>query len=424
VGTWPASIDLPAHVRPGDHVVWNHGGAEPLSLIAQLLDQRHEIGGRFTVFFTGVGVSTLVQPLHADAIDFVGIGGLGSLGRLAKAGCLDVVPHRYSDMPALIAGGQRPVDVFLARVSEPDADGMVSLGATVAVAPECMAAARVRIAEVNPHVPYVGGDALVSLDAFDAVISSTTPLPETPPAKETPIAVRICEQIALLVDDGSTLQLGIGSIGTVLPRMLADRRHLGVHAGILTDGLMQLIESGTADGVKKEIDTGIAVAGELLGTAELYRYTHANPGVALQRSSVLLNPHTLSSFSRFVSVNGALQVDLTGQVNAESADGVPLGAIGGHVDFVSAGSHSEFGVSIVALPSTTPDGRSRIVPVLDAGVVTTARSEVDVVVTEYGVAHLRGLSLGERRRSLAAVAHPGHREGLSQAAQLIRRVPM
>ncbi len=417
MGNWPATIDLRAHLRPGDNVVWNHGGAEPLALIAQLLEQRHDVGGRFTVFFTGVGVTTQAQPAHADAIDFVGIGGLGSLGRLAKAGCLDVVPQRYGDMPGLIAGGQRPVDVFLTRVSTPDADGMVSLGATVAVAPECMSAARVRIAEVNPHVPFVGGDALVRLDAFDAVISSDTPLPETLPAKETPVAVRICEQIAALVDDGSTLQLGIGSIGTVLPRMLAGRRHLGVHAGILTDGLMQLIESGAADGAKKEIDTGVAVAGELLGTAALYRFTHANPRVALQRSARLLNPRTLSSFSRFVSVNGALQVDLTGQVNAESADGLPLGAIGGHTDFVSAGSHSEFGVSIVALPSTTPDGRSRIVPLLDAGVVTTARSEVDVVITEFGAAHLRGLSVGERRRALTAIAHPDHRDGLASAAQ-------
>jgi acetyl-CoA hydrolase len=280
-----------------------------------------------------------------------------------------------------------------------------------------MQVARVRIAEVNPHVPYVGGDALVPLSSFDAVIHSDSDLPETPRARETPIAVRICEQIASLVEDGSTLQFGIGSIGTVLPRLLAERRQLGVHAGILTDGLMQLIESGAADGAKKEIDTGIAVAGELLGTSQLYRYVHANPRVALQRSSVLLSPRTLSSFSRFVSVNGALQVDLSGQVNAESADGLPLGAIGGHVDFVSAGSHSEFGVSIVALPSTTPDGRSRIVPLLDAGVVTTARSEVDVVVTEYGIARLRGLSVGERRRALTAVAHPSHRQSLSPVAQ-------
>lgn len=414
MGSWPAGINLRSHVRPGDNVVWNHGGAEPLALIAHLLDQRHDVGGRFTIFFTGVGCTDLVKPAHADAIDFVGIGGLGSLGRLAKAACLDAVPQRYSDMPALIGRRQRPVDVFLTRVSAPDADGLVSLGATVAVAPECMAAARVRIAEVNPHVPYVGGDALVPLSAFDAVIGSETPLPETLPAKETPTAVAICEQIASLVDDGSTIQFGIGSIGTVLPRMLADRRHLGIHAGILTDGLMQLIEAGAADGAKKEIDTGIAVAGELLGTTKLYRYVDRNPRVALQRSATLLSPRTLSSFSRFVSVNGALQVDLSGQVNAESADGVPLGAVGGHVDFVSAGSHSEFGVSVIALPSTTPDGRSRIVRMLDAGVVTTARSEVDVVITEYGIAHLRGRSLGERHRSLLAVAHPDHRDSLSR----------
>ena len=411
---FPEIIDLTRYIRPGDTICWSHAGAEPSSVIAQLLDQRHALGG-VQVLLTGVSYGGALAPEHADAIRFRGIGGLGTHRALTEAGALDVLPCRFSDLPQLINDGLVQVDVMIVATSPADADGRVSLGPTVAVSHDLLDHARVTIAEVNPNIPYVLGDTLVPLDTFDAVIRSdrqpvTVPAP-SPPGER---ANRICATIAELIPDGATLQLGIGSIATALPAHLRDHRGLGVHSAILTDGLMDLIRSGIADGSRKERDPGIAVGGELIGSAELYRFADNNPQLALHRTSRLLAAETLETFDRLVSVNSALQVDLTGQVNAEMMGSVHVGAVGGSVDFVRAAARARHGRSIIALPSTA-GGLSRIVPQLDGGVVTTARCEVDTVVTEFGRAELRGRPVSERAKALIAIAHPDHRKTLAAA---------
>ena len=413
----PTVIDLAKHVRPGDTVCWSHAGAEPSSVIAQLLAQRHELGG-INVLLTGVSYGAALGPEHADAIRFYGIGGLGTHRALTEARALDVLPCRFSDLPQMVDEGLVRAEVMIVAVSPPDAEGRVSLGPTVALSHELLAHARVTIAEVNPHIPYVLGDTLVPLDQFDVVVRSDRPavvMPEPAPAGDR--AKRICATIAELVPDGATLQLGIGSIANTLPGFLRDHRRLGVHSAILTDGIMELMRVGVADGSCKEIDLGIAVGGELIGTAELYRFADNNPHMQLQRSARVLAPAVLGAFDRLVSVNGALQVDLTGQVNAEVMGDVHVGAVGGSVDFVRAAARAPHGRSIIALPSTAR-GLSRIVPRLDAGVVTTARCEVDTVVTEFGRAELRGLPVSERARALVAIAHPDHREALADTVPL------
>jgi acyl-CoA hydrolase len=415
--TWPRSVDLRQFVEPGDTVVWAHGGGEPRSLVTQLVEQRDTFGGRIAVFLTGVSFSEVLLPEHADRIRFMAIGGIGTHARLARAGCLDVIPCRFSDVPGLIASGRIRVDVAMFSGSLPDADGRISLGPTMAIANELLDGARVRLLEVNPNVPYVFGDTVVDIGRFDAVIESDEPLVSAPPAptRLSPVAEALCENVASLVPDGCTLQVGFGSVGRALPRFLTDRKDIGIHSAIITDELADLVECGVISGAAKERDIGLAVTGELLGTERLYRFADRNPQIALRASAYLLSETILGDFQSLVSVNSALQVDLTGQVNAESRGGVHVGAVGGAVDFVRAAARSPRGASIIALQSTTSDRTSRIVVSLDHGVVSTARSEVEYVITEYGVADLRGRPIAERVRALAAIAHPDHRAALSAA---------
>src|SRR6201999_3387772 len=209
-------------------------------------------------------------------------------------------------------------------------------------------------------------------------------------------AKALCENVASLVPDRATLQVGLGSVGQTLPRFLSARQDIGIHSPIMTDELAELVESGVINGAAKERDRGIAVTGELLGTERLYRFADRNPKLMLRSTPYLLSGEVLSSFRALVSVNSALQVDLTGQVNAESRGGVHVGAVGGAVDFIRAAARSAGGASIIALRSTTSHHQSRIVDSLDNGVVTTPRSEVEFVVTEYGVPDLRGRPIAER----------------------------
>ena len=412
---WPTTLDFRQYVEPGDTIVWSHAGGEPQSLVAQLLDQRHDLGGRISVFLTGVSFSEVLTPEHTDVITFTSIGGIGTHQRLARAGCLEVLPCRYSDLPGLIKCNRVEIDVGLFSGSLPDADGRISLGPTMAIARDILAAARVSIIEINPNVPYVLGDTLVDLSDFDAVTWSEEPLVAAPAAGALSAeAEQVCRNVAAFVPDRSTLQLGFGSIGRALPHYLGDHVDLGVHSAIVTDELAALIDAGVATGAAKELDPGLAVAGELLGTAQLYQWADRNPALRLYGTTHLLAVDVLSAFDSLVSVNGALEIDLTGQVNAESRRGIHVGAVGGQVDFVRAAARSRNGTSIIAMQSTTTKNDSRIVPVLDRGVVTTARSEVEVVVTEWGAADLRGRSLRERAEALTRIAHPDHRAALAE----------
>lgn len=412
--SWPTAIDLTRFIRPGDTISWSHAGAEPVTLIRQFLDQRQDFGGPVGVFLTGVSFSNILKPEHADTIRFRGIGGLTAPRELSMAGKLDVLPRRYFDLPYLIRSGALPIDVQFLCVSPPDADGFVSLGVTVGLSNDILSQARVTIAEINPNMPRVGGDTAVHIDQFAAGIWSERALVQGPaPAEDLSDSVQqICSNIASIIGDRATVQIGIGSIGVMLPRVLRDRKDIGIHSAILSDGLVELIEAGVATGAAKNIDTGIAVAGELIGSERLYRFADRNPGVALRSTSYVLAPSTFAALPSLVSVNSALEIDLSGQVNAETLGGINVGAIGGQVDFVRGASAAPAGASVIALQAATGRGQSRIVSRLADGVVTTARSEVGFVVTEFGIADLRAKTVDERAEALAAIAHPDHRAAL------------
>ncbi|XAH21335.1 acetyl-CoA hydrolase/transferase C-terminal domain-containing protein [Xylophilus sp. GW821-FHT01B05] len=414
----PASIDLAAYIRPGDGIVFGQGTGEPLSLTEQLVAQRAAFSGA-GIFF-GSGFSTTFQPEHADHLRFKGIGGIGTLRKLSSAGVLDPVPCHISAVADLIRQGSIRSDVVMLMVSPPNEQGEHSFGLVNDYLRTAISRARVVIAEVSSQVPWTPCDApLRASEITVAVHTDRAPL-ELPAAKFGALERSIAAHVADLIPDRATLQMGIGAVPEAIVSLLVDRRDLGVHSGMVGDSLVDLMERGVVTNAHKGLDEGVSISGVLFGTQRLYRFAHRNPQLRLCPTSYTHHLSTLSRVKNLVSVNSALEVDLTGQVNAEAIGADYIGAVGGQVDFVRAAVQSEGGVSIVALAATGKTGDSKIVSRL-SGPVTTARSDVDVIATEHGIARLRGLGLRERVRAMVAIAAPEHRESLLRDAHAFLR---
>ncbi|OZI31532.1 hypothetical protein CAL29_26935 [Bordetella genomosp. 10] len=407
------ALDLAQYIRPGDGIVFGQGVGEPLGLTAKLVEQRSRYSG--ARIFLGTGFSHTFSPEHTDHLRFKGIGGIGTLRKLASAGALDPVPCHISAVASLLAGGQIPCDVLLLSVSPPNARGEYSFGLVNDYLQAALARARVVIAEINPAIPWSYCDRPLRAEDFTlAVESGVAPL-ELPTAAFGELEQRIASHLAPHIPERATLQLGIGAVPEAILASLAERRGMGVHSGMIGDSVIDLIESGAIDNAHKGIDAGVTITGVLFGTRKLYRHAHENPAIRLCQTGYTHHMATLSRVRNLVSINSALEVDLTGQVNAEAIGAQHIGAVGGQVDFVRAAVQTG-GVSIIALSATGRNGESKIAAQL-AGPVTTARSDVDIIATEYGVARLRGCSLRERVRALTAIAAPQHRESLMQAAR-------
>ncbi|MGB7145547.1 acetyl-CoA hydrolase/transferase family protein [Mycobacterium sp.] len=402
-------INLGDYVTAGAGVWWGQAAAEPRPLVDALIEQTDQIGPLRV--FTGLSWNDQLAVSMPDALSMVSYGGLGELRELSKSGRLEVVPCHYSALPRMFAERRLPCDVGLVQVSPPDADGMCSLGVGVDYVADAIPHTPTLIAEINAQMPATLGTTPIPLDRFAATIATDRALPEdvlrAPSEADRVIAARIAE----LIDDGDTVQLGVGSLGSAVLDALVCHQDLGIHTGMITDGLLRLIDKGVVTGKLKEIDTGLAVVGTALGSAELYKRAGELP-VRFLPTSYTHAPQVLSQLRSLVSVNFAVEVDLTGQVGAEVSHGVYIGAVGGQVDFGRAAALTGKR-SIIALRATSR-GTSTIKPALDGGVVTTTRSDVDTVVTEYGVAHLRGCSLAERGRRLSAIAAPEFRDQLDR----------
>lgn len=396
-------------LSPGDGVWWGQAAAEPRPLVDALLSQSAQVGPIRA--FTGLSWNERLASDLPDEVSLQSYGGLGELRRLSRAGRLDVVPCHYSALPRLFAEHRLPGDVGLVQVSPPDADGRCSLGIGVDYVADALAHTPVLIAEINDQMPATVGSERIPLDRFAATITTSRPLPEDPARPPDEVDRRIAGHIAELVDDGDTLQLGVGSLGSAVLDALAEHQDLGVHTGMITDGLMRLMDKGVITGRHKEIDAGVVVAGTALGSSELYRRIPELP-VRFLPVSYTHAPQVLSRLSALVSINFAVEVDLYGQVGAEISGRTYVGAVGGQVDFSRAAALTGKR-SMIALRSQFR-GESTIKPRLDGGVVTTGRSDVDVVVTEHGAAHVRGCSIGERARRLAAIAAPEFRDTLEK----------
>ena len=403
-------IDLRRHIRPGDGVWWGQGGAEPEPLVNALLDQAGQIGP--VRAFCGLSWNERLSGELPAQVTVLSYGGLGELRGLSRHGRLEVVPCHYSALPRMFAQRQLPCDVGLVQVSAPDAAGMVSLGIGAEYVADAIPHARTLIAEVNQRMPGTRGTARLPLSAFAAVIETDRPLREAPARPADAVDRAIARQVAGLIDDGATLQLGVGALPSAVLEALPGHSRLGFHTGLISDAVLPLIESGVATGEQKEIDRGVAVTGTALGTAALYGRLGDFP-VEFRPASYTHSPAVLSALASLVSVNSAIEVDLLGQAGAEVRRGVHVGAAGGQADFSRAASLTGTR-SIIALRSQS-GGESAITARLRGGVVTTARADVDAVVTEHGAAMLTGCPVAERARRLIAVAAPGHREHLERS---------
>jgi acyl-CoA hydrolase len=338
---------------------------------------------------------------------------------LINQGRADYIPLFLSELPKLFRKGEQRVDTALVQVSPPDHHGNCSLGISVeATAAACEVAGRI-IAHVNPNMPRTHGDSFLSVRQIHTAFESEEPLLAVGDRKASEVENRIGANVASLVEDGACLQMGIGAIPDAALRCLGDHRHLGIHTEMFSDGVLPLVDSGVIDNSAKRVGRGRTVTSFAMGGAALYDFVHDNPQVAFLDVEFVNNPTVIAKNPRVTSINSALQIDLTGQVCADSIGHRIYSGVGGQVDFVLGATYSEQGKSIIALPSTARGGAStRLVSSLAAGAgVVTTRAQVDFVVTEYGIAELRGRSLRERARDLIAIAHPDFRETLSREAR-------
>ncbi len=410
-----ASLRLADHIRPGDLVSWGQGMAEPLALIGKYTRDRHEFAP--TRAFVGLSLGQNLTAEHTDAITLMSYGALGALAPLYNAGLVQMVPCRYSALPGLIRLGVLRPDVLFIQISPPGPDGSHSLGWCNDVLPVAMRHARVVLAEINPAVPWVRMDAPLDESLITATIHSNLALPQfhTPAPGEAETA--IAQLLGARIPDGATLQYGIGAIPSAILKALQGHRDLGLHSGLVTDEIVDLAECGALNNARKPGMTGISVGAVAIGSQKLANFMADNSAFCLSQTHVTHGAAQLAQLSNLVAVNSALEVDLLGQVNAEQVGNRYLGAIGGQPDFMHAATSARDGLSVIAMPATSAKGsRSRIVARLTGPQVTTARSDVDLVVTEYGVADLRGLTLAERSKALIALAAPDHREDLSRDA--------
>lgn len=402
-------LDLVEYLRPGDRIVWGQACGEPQTLTELLAAQRHRLPD--VSCFVGIPAAATFTPAHGDRLQFVSYCGTGGNQALHAAGMLDIAPVHYSQLPHLLAAGPLAADVVFVQVSAADPAGRHSLGLTDDYFSAALDTARVVIAEVNDQVPFTYDARTIGSDQWTACVRVSRTPAELPIPPASAAVAAVATQVAALVPDAATLQFGIGTLPAACLDALHGHRDLGIHSGIINDAAMRLIQVGAATGARKTVDPGVAVGGLLGGTAELFRFAHRNPRLSLRGTAYTHDPQVLARQRRLVTINSALEVDLSGQVNAETARGRYVGAVGGATDFLRGAAASPGGIPVVALPSTAGPA-SRIVARL-SGPVSTARADAGVIVTEFGAADLRGLPLSRRYERMLAIAHPAHRDALA-----------
>jgi len=411
------ALDFAALIGPGETVGWAEATAEPVAL-TRLLDGQAARCAPFRVFFP----LTFTRSLAAEHpnVTVTALGGASAGRRHFASGAGNVIPANISDVPRLIADGWLAIDILLLQVCGPNEAGRYNAGLGIEHLHEAMDRARLVIAQLNPELPWTCGDTTVEPEKIDLLVPAAEPPLELPARPPSPIDRTIAENVARLIPDRATIELGLGAIPSAVTGALSGKHGLGVHSGAIGDGIADLMAAGVVDNRHKEIDPGLTVGTMLMGSRRLYRFAERNPTIQLRATSYTHDALVLGHFHRFIAINGALEVDLTGQVNAETADGRHIGLVGGQMDFVRAANRAAEGRSIIALQSTNRDrSRSRIVARLADGVVTTPRAEADIIVTEHGIAELRGRTLAERARALITIADPAFRTELAKASEAL-----
>ena len=406
-------------IRSGDHIHLSAISSVPQVLIAALkhrADEDSELKDLHFHHFHTEGDAPYSSPEYLgvffDQGFFVGPNVRGNV----NAGYADYLPVHLFESQFMYRSGVLPCDVAMVQVSLPDKNGMVSLGTSVDCSLAAIDVARERIAVVNPHVPFAYGD-LVSINMFNHLVYDETPLITKDFVEPSEIDKQIGKNCAELVPDGACIQMGIGALPNALTYQLKDHKNIGIHTEMFADGVLRLIEKGVINGACKTIDNGKVVASFLLGSQKVYDFIDHNPCVLMKDIQYTNNPWIISQIDNMISINSAVEIDLTGQVCADSIGTRIYSGSGGQLDFIRGAKMSKGGKAIIALASRTNKGQSKIVPVLQPGAgVVTPRADIQWVVTEQGAVNLYGKSLQERARLLTSIAHPEDREMLEKAA--------
>lgn len=406
-------------IRSGQRVFLTGNCSTPQQFVEALCNRCDELESVEIVQLLDMGMGDRITPEMAQHIRVNSLFISSKVRKLVNDGLADFTPVFLSEIPYLFRSGRLVLDAAVIHVSPPDEHGYCSYGVEVGVTKSAAESAGLVIAEVNPNMPRTLGDSFIHVNQIDYFIDVDYQLPEIKPEPASPIQDKIAEYIAEYVPDAATLQMGIGGIPDAVLRRLTQHKNLGIHTELFSNGVMEMIERGVITNAAKSLHPGKVVAGFVLGTRELYHYIDDNPVVELHPTEYVNDPFIIAQNDRMVSINSAIEVDLTGQVCADSIGPKFYSGVGGQLDFVRGARRSKGGMSFIALPSTAKnDTVSRITTALNHGSgVTTTRNDVHFIATEYGVADLYGRSISERAQALINIAHPRFRDELEAYAR-------
>lgn len=413
------AADAVSHLRNNDVIVVPTGVGETPTLLTELSERRRSFSGVQVAQILPLRKYGYFDPATAEHVRHVAyfFGGASRPG--GQAGWIDFIPAYFSELPILIARGMTPVDVVFSMASEMDEHGYFSLSLATDYTMAAIARARVIVLEVNPNVPFANGDCHVHISQVTALVESSEPLLEVGLPKIGAVQEAIGKYVAELIPDGATLQIGYGGIPDAVVMQLTGKQDLGIHTEMVGDGIMTLVEAGVVTNRRKNCHRGKMLATFALGSKKLYNFMHRNPALEMHPVNFTNDPFLAGMNDNLISINATMQVDLIGQCGSESLGFTPYSGTGGQSDFVRAANRSNGGKPFMVLPSTAKDNSiSRIVPTLSTGThVTTSKNDVNYVVTEFGVAQLRGKSAKQRAAALTAIAHPDFRPELREAAR-------
>ncbi len=403
-------------INSGARVFVHGGAATPNALLGELVSQAERLTNVTLVHLHTEGPANYADQKYKNQFRVINLFVGQNMRSKMDFDRIDYLPCFMSEIPELFRSQKCQLDIALLHVSPPDRFGYCSLGVSVDVAKAAAQSAKLVIAQVNPNMPRIQGDGFLHMSAFAAMVEVDEQLPEAKQGQTEDHEVAIARHISGLIEDGSTLQMGIGSIPDAVTRQLTGHRNLGIHTEMWSDGTLQLIESGVVTNALKKVHRGKSVSSFLLGSRKLYDFANDNPSILQLEIDYVNNPNTIARNPKVIAINSAVEIDLTGQVCADSVGHKIISGVGGQIDFLRGSALSKGGKPIIAIGSTTKAGNSKIVAALKpgAGVVST-RSHVHYVVTEFGIAYLYGKTLGERARALIKIAHPDHRESLEKS---------
>lgn len=405
-------------IKSNDKVFVHGGAATPHLLLEKMVERANELKNVELISISSQGVALFADEKYKDSFRINSLFVSANVRKAVNEGRGDYIPVFLSEIPNLFKRNIIPLDVALVHVSPPDKHGYCSLGVSVDVAATAVKTAKYVIAQINPNMPRTFGDGMISIDSFDAIVHAEHALPEIAAnAIISDVNKRIGINCAALIEDGATIQTGIGSIPDAVLASLSGHKELGIHTEMFSDGILPLIEKGIITNQHKKRCRGKTVTGFMLGSRKLYDFVNDNPEVLVMNIDYVNDTSVIRTNPKVAAINSAIEVDITGQVCSDSIGTYHYSGVGGQVDFIRGAALSEGGKPIIALASTTSKGVSKIVPYLKqgAGVVTT-RAHAHYIVTEYGVAFLYGKNMHERAKALINIAHPDHRESLEKVA--------